>query len=216
MQNYQAEFVHPITNETITILIEATLLPFQNVNHYYIMWQDISHEVEQDKVIRHLAFHDALTGIQNRACFVNNVQETLQLYNDEQHALVLIDLNYFKQINDLYGHSAGDAVLQFVAVQLQFMVGDRGIVARLGGDEFVILFKNIQNEQTVAMYIEEIRAYFLNSPFRYEHFEQAISMSFGYSMFPGDGNSFEILFHIADMNMYEDKSKSKALAAKKV
>ena len=95
-------------------------------------------------------------------------------------------------------------------------MGERGIVARFGGDEFVILFKNIQNEQTLAMYIEEIRSYFLNSPFQYNRFEQAISMSFGSIMFPFDGNSFEVLFHIADMNMYDDKSKSKALDAKKV
>lgn len=211
LHNFQADFLHPVTNKKITLLIEAILLPFQNKNQYYIMWQDITHEVEQEKLIHHLAFHDVLTGIQNRAYFVNNLTKTLQTHAHERHALVLIDLNYFKQINDSYGHLTGDAVLQFVATQLQLLVEKEDTVARLGGDEFVILFKNIEHLDQIELSMQKIRDYFEKNPFHYYHFNQSISLSMGYSLFPQDGSDFEVLFNIADLNMYKDKSRIKTL-----
>lgn len=216
LNNFQVDFFHPKTDEKITLLLEATLLPFQSDFQYYFMWQDITHEVEQEQLIHHLAYHDTLTGIQNRAYFVNNVQNILHKHSHQQHALILIDLNYFKQINDSYGHLVGDAVLQFVAQQLQALVGTSGFAARLGGDEFVLLYKNIESVAQVEAYIEAIRRHFNQTVFHYGDFLQSISLSIGYSHFPLDGTHFEVLLNIADMNMYDDKFKNKRLHERKV
>lgn len=209
IKHFQLDFQHPITLDKMLLLFDATTISFHSTYNYYIMWQDITHEAEQEKMVYHLAYHDALTSLHNRAYFVNNVKKILEEQPHQLHGFVLIDLNYFKQINDTHGHIVGDAVLQFVAATLKESVPDSALVARLGGDEFVVFYKELEAKNQLLIAIEAIRHRFLEKPFQYEELSQHISLSIGSSTFPSDGKSFEVLFHSADMSMYENKTAIK-------
>lgn len=209
LKRYHLEFEHPLTLQTVTLLFDATLVSLQQGENYYIMWQDISHEIEQRKMVHRLAYHDALTGLKNRASFVRSVEDILREKTDCLHALVLIDLNFFKQINDTYGHIVGDEVLKFVATMLSEVAPPNSIVARLGGDEFVIFYENLEYEEDLLNALQKLREHFAQHLFQYENVAQPISLSIGYSLFPLDGTKFEVLFHQADMAMYSDKTAIK-------
>lgn len=209
LKKYQLEFEHPVTFDKITLLFDATLISFHNSENYYIMWRDITSEIEQRNIVHQLAYHDALTGLHNRASFVNNVVEILATKKNALHGLVLIDLNYFKQINDTYGHIVGDEVLKFVAATLNEVTPDNTIIARLGGDEFIIFYEQLQKDKQLHYHLQTIRERFAEKLFYYENWSQPISLSIGYSLFPLDGINFEMLFHHADMAMYEDKTTIK-------
>lgn len=209
LKHYQLEFEHPLTLQKIILLFDATLVSFHTSQNYYITWQNITHEIEQQNMVHHLAYHDALTGIRNRISFVNSVEEILATQTEQLHAFVLIDLNYFKQINDTYGHIVGDEVLKFVANTLNKATPANTILARLGGDEFVIFYEQLEAEEELLESLETIRTRFNETLFCYENLTQSISLSIGYSLFPRDGANFEVLFHHADMAMYHDKTTIK-------
>lgn len=209
LTHYPLEFEHPITLQKVTLLFDATLVSFQNSENYYIIWRDVTAEIKQKQLVHKLAYHDALTGLKNRASFVGIVQQILAEKSELMHAFVLIDLNFFKQINDTYGHIVGDEVLKFVANLLQEATPSNTIVARLGGDEFVIFYENLQDEEELVCSIQTIREHFAENLFHYENWSQPISLSIGYSLYPADGTDFEILFHQADMSMYTNKTAIK-------
>ncbi|MGM0904753.1 MAG: diguanylate cyclase [Bacillota bacterium] len=117
--------------------------------------------------------------------------------------IVLLDLNDFKIINDIYGHKAGDHYLKSIASQLEDTAGKKEIVARWGGDEFIIIFPYTPKKRELGKRIEEIRQRLKNvSPNGLE-----IGVSIGTAIYPSEGETFDELLKAADQNMYKDKAQ---------
>ncbi len=156
-----------------------------------------------------LAHHDTLTNLPNRLMFMHRMQQailTAQRF-EQQLALLFIDLNNFKPINDTYGHDTGDAVLKIIAQQLQKNIREKDIVARLGGDEFVILMEQLSDPQEAAVMAEKIiRAQ--QQPLQINAQSLNITLSIGISLFPQDGDDMHTLIKHGDTAMYRCKESS--------
>lgn len=158
----------------------------------------------------HLSKYDGLTKVLNRPyfeeLFENNLAKSKR--NEEKVTLVVVDLNNFKQINDLYGHSIGDFVLTNFAERFSHMIRETDLLARYGGDEFVIVFFKSDYEQTLVK-LKIIHQKITSQAIDLTPLEKKINCSFSYGLaeFPRDGDSLKTLFHIADHRMYEMKPK---------
>lgn len=160
--------------------------------------------------VEHLAFHDTLTELPNRAFFSHLVSQAIKLggRQGESFALLFLDLDRFKLINDSLGHDAGDHLLKETAKRLILAVRESDVVARLGGDEFVILLRNISRRD----HIEPIAKNILSSvreSFELSGHECHVSVSIGVSLFPFDGLDEQTLMKSADMAMYQAKQAGK-------
>lgn len=157
--------------------------------------------------LTHLASHDGLTGLPNRMLFMQKLEEAIERarVSGERLAVLFIDLNRFKQINDQYGHSVGDDVLAAVARRLQDVLHTGDIVARLGGDEFIVLVKGERSADAApAIAARIVRT--LDDELMIDDQPMAVGASIGISQFPADGDSAEALLLNADAAMYAAKS----------
>lgn len=188
----------------------ASILELDDEYYYYIMLRDITNEYNQEKKNYYLAYHDSLTTLYNRTYFTNYVVEKFKsLKETEISAVVLSDLNFFKKINDTYGHQIGDEVLIHTANILAATITKPNIVARLGGDEFIIYFDRIESEMFITEQIALIRNTFQHTPFQKGDLVLEVIPSFGYAIGRNDMN-YEKIYHKADIEMYKDKRKIKA------
>ncbi|MUG70106.1 diguanylate cyclase [Paenibacillus validus] len=162
-----------------------------------------------EETIRKLAFFDSLTELPNRKSFQHILEKTMAeaKQKNQLFAVLYLDLDGFKFINDSMGHSVGDLLLQRVSQRLQDLVSDKGIVSRQGGDEFTILLPNTSKAETEA-YCQKIMEA-LNAPFHIQDHDLYISTSIGISMFPFDGETIEALVKNADMAMYHAKRQGR-------
>lgn len=156
--------------------------------------------------MEHKARHDALTGAPNREMLLDLLQFSIitARRNRLQLAVLFIDLDHFKDINDHYGHAAGDAVLIATVQRLKDTVRESDTVARLSGDEFVVMIQPVDNPQQVAIIAQKLIDALLK-PVEVEGQSLRISASIGISLYPGDGESTEELLHNADAAMYNSK-----------
>lgn len=154
----------------------------------------------------HLASHDSLTGLPNRRLFLDRLDQALARAkrNDGQLALLFIDLDDFKIINDTHGHAAGDAVLCAVAQRLRLQVREADTVARLGGDEFILLLDGIDEDAATQHVAEKVLAA-LAQPIPYRGVMLACKGSVGISHYPQDGTLAASLIAVADQAMYQAK-----------
>jgi len=160
--------------------------------------------------VEHLAFHDNLTDLPNRAFFNRLLGQSMQQASryDKRLALLFLDLDHFKEINDTLGHEAGDNVLREVAHRLKQSVRESDIVARLGGDEFVVMLPEVERGTRVARVAEKIlaavaRAYTLAGQ------EFRITVSIGIALYPDDGDDVDALLNNADVAMYHAKQQNR-------
>jgi diguanylate cyclase (GGDEF)-like protein len=156
--------------------------------------------------ITHQALHDALTQLPNRVLWQERLQRAISESTREksQFALLFLDLNLFKPVNDCYGHAAGDLLLQKVAQRLQQNLRDSDTLARLGGDEFAVLLRQVkQNEDVNAVAAKLADA--ISAPFDLGPNTVRIGVSIGFAIFPQDSMSTEALSRIADQRLYECK-----------
>ena len=164
-------------------------------------------EIERQKnVLYHQAHHDSLTGLPNRILFMDRLSQSLtraQRY-DTQLALLFIDLDEFKQINDSLGHEVGDLVLKAVTKRLLGVIRKGDTLARLGGDEFTIVMEDLQGSQSASLLAQKILDS-LATPFEIESHILYISTSIGISLYPDDDISTEQLLKFADTAMYKAK-----------
>lgn len=196
------------TSEEMHVEVDAAIIREGYKKLYYFMIRDVTKAVIQERKNYDLAYYDQLTGLYNRAYFIPFV--TNKLKQKKLSVVVLSDLNFFKQINDTYGHGVGDEVLRFTADLIQATVGDKCTIARLGGDEFVMYFSKIEYELVFEYWLEELRRAFQTHLFTTDELSIEVVPSFGYAVYPKDGMYFEKLIHQADLNMYEDKKRIKA------
>lgn len=160
----------------------------------------------QIKKSNHAATHDILTGLPNRLFIIDHVSEAIKVAR-EQHkklALLFIDLDGFKRINDSFGHKTGDRLLQLVAMRIKARLRDGDTVARLGGDEFVVLLNNVNTAETAMGFAERLIDIF-NEPYYIDNRAVLASGSVGISLFPGHGEDVDTLLHHADTAMYKVK-----------
>jgi diguanylate cyclase (GGDEF)-like protein len=150
-----------------------------------------------------LALHDELTGLPNRRLFASKLNLAIEHCNRRETslALVVLDLNGFKQINDSLGHVAGDQVLREVAGLLRKSVRATDTVARLGGDEFTIVATDMANEQTVERFVESLRIA-VERPIVVNGQAMSLTASMGSAMYPNDGRDSTKLMRVADQRMY--------------
>ncbi len=175
-----------------------------------ITFVDISDKKDMDYLVWKQANYDSLTGIPNRTFFEEKLQETINQsqFEDTNFAVLFIDLDFFKDVNDNFGHHAGDELLKQVSQRLTNCVRERDIVARLGGDEFTIILKQIKEkshiEKICSKIIEEIQ-----KPFFINNHLCNIGSSIGITYFPDDSTSLEQLLQNADKAMYVAKESGR-------
>jgi diguanylate cyclase (GGDEF)-like protein len=164
--------------------------------------------------LRHDALHDNLTGLPNRVFFQQRLADLLarQRPTDPQIAVMLIDLDRFKEINDTLGHATGDLLLQEVARRLRRGVADRVTVARLGGDEFALLDPAQTGPDGAVALAKHLREE-LHQPFAYQDLELEVSATIGVAIAPGDGRDASTLLRRADVAMYAAKNTAAGVAA---
>jgi len=175
---------------------------------YIITLQDITERRKKDEELRFVAYHDSLTGLPNRKFFYKRIDDLLQhssrRHSDRSWALMFLDLDKFKQINDTLGHDTGDWLLTSVADRLKGCLRETDHLFRLGGDEFTIILTNLGHDIDVARVTQKILKA-VKQPFLFNGHEIFTSTSIGISVFPNDGWDVERLVKSADMAMYAAK-----------
>ncbi|MFJ2550115.1 diguanylate cyclase domain-containing protein [Pseudomonas sp. NPDC087612] len=172
--------------------------------------RDITEEKAWANQLHRLAHHDPLTGLPNRLVFEERLEGALALArrNHSRVALVFIDLNGFKAINDSLGHAAGDQVLKTTATRLHETLRNSDSVARLGGDEFVTVLEGLSAERAPedeARVIAERLLVSLDAPISVGNTRQRVGVSLGIALFPDHAQTRDQLIHVADLAMYEAK-----------
>jgi diguanylate cyclase (GGDEF)-like protein/PAS domain S-box-containing protein len=192
--------------------VEALLsndLDHPNINGLVFNTRDVSERKELESQLTHQAFHDPLTGLANRSLFRDRVRHALALRQRSHHplAVLFLDLDGFKAINDSLGHATGDRLLNAVAGRLQSVVRPGDTVARLGGDEFAVLLEDLEGlhvaQQIAARFIEELHA-----SFALDGHEVFVGASVGVAVADRDEDADELLRN-ADLAMYRAKSNGK-------
>jgi diguanylate cyclase (GGDEF)-like protein/PAS domain S-box-containing protein len=175
-----------------------------------VMIEDITDKKASAAKIEHLARYDALTGLPNRTFFHDQMEVTLSRLKrtSESCAVLFIDLDQFKQINDTMGHPFGDALLCVVAERLRRMARPSDIIARFGGDEFVILQYPIASPDDVSSLARRVVTA-LSEPCAIDHHQVVIGASIGISIAPGDAMNADHLLKNADMALYRTKSEGR-------
>lgn len=193
---------------------EAHIAPVKDADgkttHYVAVKLDISGRKVAQQRLAYMAHHDPLTNLPNRSLFFDLVTQGLALArrNETIMALMYIDLDKFKPINDNYGHEAGDLVLQHVARRMSDCVRDSDSVARIGGDEFVVLLLDVGDEEAAVAVAEKIRTS-LNQPFDVAGKMLSISSSIGIAIYPEHGSDADELARNADSAMYHAKQSGR-------
>ena len=177
------------------------------LGNYVAVFSDISERKATEERMQHLAHYDVLTDMPNRVLFSDRLQQALvQARRDQTHlALMFLDLDKFKPINDQFGHAIGDLLLKEVAVRLQYCVRNSDTVSRIGGDEFIVLLPSIDAQQD-AIHVAEKMHHALNQPFNLAGHRISISVSIGIAVYPEHGLDERALTKNADTAMYYAKA----------
>ncbi len=168
--------------------------------------KELTELVQKEAQVRHLAYHDELTGLPNRSLLQDRFHQAMS--KAERHhkplALILLDLDEFKHVNDKLGHASGDKLLQAVAVRLTKGIRGADTACRYGGDEFVIMLPEIDSPAIATALAVEIVGR-LSEPYIIDGHKIHMAVSVGVAVYPGDGQTFDDLMKQADIAMYRTK-----------
>lgn len=193
---------------------EKTITPQQdhygNIVHFIATGKDVTERIEAQERLHHLAHHDALTGLPNRVLLQDRLEQAIarSRWHSRKVAVLFIDVDRFKLINDTLGHDVGDQLLKSMAQRLDDCTREGDTVARLGGDEFAVVLNDIAAQKDIAPIADKI----LNSlgePILVNQQELFVTVSIGISLFPRDGNDSHELLKKADVAMYRAKAQGK-------
>lgn len=187
-----------------TVLSSKILLPEQS--GALSLFLDITPRTQREKVVRQQAMEDPLTGLLNRRAFSEHFESDLarSAEHGRMMALLLLDLDDFKPVNDTLGHEAGDRLLEIVARRLQGCLREGDQACRIGGDEFAVLVNDVQQESTAWLLADRIMQA-LSRPVNLDGKQTSISCSVGIAVYPQDGSDQQSLFRHADEAMYRVK-----------
>jgi diguanylate cyclase (GGDEF)-like protein/PAS domain S-box-containing protein len=182
------------------------LLHDESVGAIVVNYRDVSQRKATERQLEYQAYYDALTGLPNRLLFRDRVINAIAQArrNRRGMAVMYLDLDHFKNVNDGLGHSVGDALLSEVAMRLATCVRASDTISRLGGDEFTILLNETSTGEAVASVARKVLQS-LARPFRVDGHELFVTASIGISLFPADGDDVETLLKSADSAMYRAK-----------
>ena len=157
-----------------------------------------------------MAYEDALTGLPNRVLFVDRLKVAMaQAQRHKQKlAVMLLDLDQFKDINDTYGHNVGDQLLRIVGQRLTNLLRKSDTISRMGGDEFFLLFPELTRENDAETIAQKIMDAF-QKPFAFDGHRLRITTSIGIVLYPDNGEQVDILLINADIAMYQAKKKGR-------
>jgi diguanylate cyclase (GGDEF)-like protein/PAS domain S-box-containing protein len=198
--------------QTITAVKNET----GHISHYIACFQDISERKRAEEEIRQLAYYDELTGLPNRRMFYQRLQQAVAASKRSLNhgALIFIDLDHFKDVNDSLGHLFGDKLLQEVGFRLSELVRTEDTLARLGGDEFVIMLENLDTDYDKAALsarqLCERLITRLGKHYLIENQTLRVSASVGISLFPTDSDNIDDLLRQADTAMYKSKANGRS------
>ncbi|MGC5327938.1 bifunctional diguanylate cyclase/phosphodiesterase [Brevibacillus sp. SYSU BS000544] len=219
----------PVTQDGITSLLDETFVQTRDGKERLLQWhstychgqdgqpviiagigEDITEKKQAEETIYYLAYHDQLSGLPNRALFQEKIEEYLEeaKQSNQKMAVLFLDLDQFKMINDTLGHAFGDQLLREVGQRLTSGVSDHLFVARIGGDEFTMIIPNITGMDQVHQMAQSILDLFQQPIFLNDQ-EFFITTSIGVTIFPDSGDSSTILIKNADVAMYRAKELGK-------
>jgi len=209
--NLQQEWLcRRFNGEEFPVEILLAVISWEGQRILYMVWRDITERRRIEDAIRHLAYHDVLTGLPNRILFTDRLVLAIAQAKRYQKtmAVMMLDLDRFKTINDTSGHHVGDLLLQSVGTRLARTLREGDTVARLGGDEFMILLPEIKKPASSFRVAGKIVSAFIK-PFLCEENELFTSASIGIAVYPEDGEDLDTLMKHADTAMYQAKSKGR-------
>lgn len=175
-----------------------------------LVLRDISERKKAEVNLRFMATHDLLTGLPNRTVLNDRLRQAIARAKRYKHfvGVMVIDLDKFKEVNDTFGHSGGDALLKSVSLRLKTSVRESDTVVRLGGDEFVVVLTDLPGVDSLKIVADRIMDSF-NKPFIIQGRELFITPSIGISMYPKDGDNIDELLRKADMSLYKVKESGR-------
>lgn len=207
LNKYTIEIKNRCKDGTIRLFNECIVaIQSANKKYYVVTFEDITEQRKLSQRYQYLATHDPLTGLANRTLLQDRFDHALlnATRSGKKIAVIMCDLNEFKELNDTYGHGIGDITLQKVANKLQACVRAGDTISRYGGDEFVIILEQIKEVKEVENIINLLKMEFPYA-FKINSETYEVGMSIGYSCFPEGGTTFEQLTSQADMKMYREK-----------
>ncbi|MBN1224902.1 MAG: diguanylate cyclase [Candidatus Aminicenantes bacterium] len=201
----------------VDVEICVNLISYRGRKVFCVISQDISPRKLAERQLIHTATHDPLTGLTNRLLFYDRIAVELARArrNQKMLALIYIDLDRFKVINDTLGHSAGDQLLRDVAERLKMLTRETDTLARMGGDEFMYLLTDVKDESDVRKVAQKVLGA-VRKPFLLDGSYRHITASMGTAFYPQDGKDSETLMKAADLAMYfaKDEGRNNVLSYK--
>jgi len=211
-EKWEGEFVNK-RKDGSEFYEKASIIPIFEGNklvNYLAIKLNITDYIMQRKKVEHMAYHDNLTSLPNRTNIEEYLHKNLPIAkrNNRTLAILFIDIDNFKTINDTLGHDVGDEFIKECAFLLKSSIRESDLLARIGGDEFVIILESLNSDYSSAKVCTNIINKF-KKPIKTKHNTLSITVSIGISIFPNDADNYITLFKNADMAMYEAKDKGK-------
>lgn len=209
-QSCQLEFrIRDVNHQYL--FMDTTISAIRHEDCFVLVMRDVTERKEKEAQIYHLAFHDPLTDLPNRRMFMKQLQEEVSLAKEFnlKLAVMFLDLDRFKYVNDTWGHEAGDYILTVAAKRLKKVLRHGDLIGRLGGDEFAIMLRNVNSEDDVIAFTNRLRASFKEPIEVVPNQQYSLSCSIGIAMFPDHGTDAEKLLLNADTALYAIKGKGK-------
>jgi diguanylate cyclase (GGDEF)-like protein/PAS domain S-box-containing protein len=208
----EVECLHRIAGKMVWVLLSASLVrnTLGDPHYFIVQFQDTTDRKYAEQQLVYIANHDPLTGLLNRVQFHDRFPQVLLTVqrHETKLAVMFLDLDRFKLINDTLGHRVGDLLLQAVSERLKRAVRNNDLLARLGGDEFILLLSDIEGIDFIARIAQKIIDA-LTQPFSLEGHDIVVTASVGISVYPDDGNNCHDLMMNADTAMYLAKERGK-------
>lgn len=192
----------------------ASIAPVKNssgqISHFVAVKEDITSIKQAKDKIHHLAQHDNLTGLPNRLLMMERLERAITTATDNgcQVAILFIDVDGFKEVNDQFGHATGDLLLKKLTQDLTACVRDTDTVARIGGDEFIVVLENVTDDQALRMVAQRMIKT-VSEPFNVQDSAALVTASIGISVYPKDSQDPTELIQLADKAMYKIKHNGK-------
>lgn len=198
------------TNRFMVILLSALTIILLLVIIYAMAWKLVVKLRDSQRQLKHMSITDELTGLRNRRYIMERLGEEFQRARREEHplGLIMLDLDFFKQLNDTYGHRFGDLVLKEVASRMRAGIREYDLLGRIGGEEFLIVAPDSDREETVSI-AERVRALVKGEPIGDETAMVNVTVSAGVSILRDDDRNIDIMFSRTDNALYEAKQRGR-------
>ncbi|MBV8467532.1 MAG: sensor domain-containing diguanylate cyclase [Burkholderiales bacterium] len=192
---------------TVAEIITPLFATSGEITHFIAIQHDITDSKRESEQHKALAYHDSLTGLPNRLQFLDSLDDAVARHGKQgkRFALMFVDLDRFKPVNDTWGHHVGDMLLIAVAKRIRTAMRRTDVLARLSGDEFTVIENRLLSHEDAAQLAGKLIAT-LNKPFRLDGHLITIGASVGIAVFPDDGSTSDTLLKCADTAMYRAKA----------